>query len=73
MLWKLPALDENTHAEAPPVFPAGAHGHHASGAAAMPRARAVQRWRMQVAGGLTGRTIKFPELAGHPHRRAGAL
>lgn len=63
VLWKLPALDESTVPGLTPVFPAGTEitapvrSTYAAGAA-------VQRWRIRVPGGLTGRTIAFPGLAG---------
>ena len=61
VLWKVPALDENTTLKVKPVFPAGttaATPKHTSFANGM----AVQRWRIDVAGGLEGKTIGFPDL-----------
>jgi hydrogenase/urease accessory protein HupE len=62
VLWRVPALDENTTLRVAPSFPAGTREltersrYYASGAA-------VQRWRMQVAGGLEGRSVGFDGLA----------
>ena len=61
VLWKVPALDENTTLKLRPDFPQGVttlgtvHRTYANGAV-------VQRWRIEAEGGLTGRTIRFPEL-----------
>jgi hydrogenase/urease accessory protein HupE len=62
VLWKLPALDESTTLKLRPQFPPGAQvitppsSSYAAGTA-------VQRWRMQIDGGLTGKSIEFPNLA----------
>ena len=62
VLWKLPALDESTTLKLRPQFPPGAQvmtppsSSYAAGTA-------VQRWRMQIDGGLTGKAIEFPNLA----------
>ena len=62
VLWKVPALDEFTTLKVRPVFPAGTQpveqvrSIYAAGAA-------VQRWRVQIDGGLTGRAIEFTDLA----------
>ncbi|MBS0171159.1 MAG: HupE/UreJ family protein [Nitrospira sp.] len=62
VLWKLPALDENTTLRVKPVFPSGTEtigpvrSSFANNAAA-------QRWRIRVAGGLTGRSVTFTGLA----------
>jgi len=62
LLWKLPALDESTTLKLRPQFPPGAQvmtppsSSYAAGTA-------VQRWRMQIDGGLTGKAIEFPNLA----------
>jgi hydrogenase/urease accessory protein HupE len=62
VLWRLPALDENTTLRVAPAFPAEARElsarsrYYASGAA-------VERWRMQVDGGLEGRSVGFDGLA----------
>lgn len=61
VLWKLPALDETTTLAIAPVFPLGTvrltttRGLYAAGTVA-------QRWRIHVAGGLSGKTIEFPAL-----------
>ena len=61
VLWKLPALDESTTLKLRPQFPSGTqaltpvHTSFAGGTA-------VQRWRIQVEGGLAGQAAKFPEL-----------
>lgn len=62
VLWKVPALDESTTLKVRPVFPQGTQpveqvrSSYAAGSA-------VQRWRVQVDGGLTGRAIEFTDLA----------
>lgn len=62
VLWKVPALDESTVLKLQPVFPPDTRdvtphsGTYASGAT-------VQRWRIEVPGGLTGRDIGFAGLA----------
>jgi hydrogenase/urease accessory protein HupE len=62
VLWRVPALDENTTLRVAPEFPEGTRElaersrYYASGAA-------VQRWRMQVEGGLEGREVRFDGLA----------
>ena len=62
VLWKLPALDESTTLKLRPQFPPGAQvvtppsSSYAAGTA-------VQRWRVKIDGGLTGRAIEFPNLA----------
>ena len=61
VLWKVPALDEFTTLKVRPVFPPETQSvepirrGYASGTA-------VQRWRVQIDGGLTGRAIEFTEL-----------
>lgn len=61
VLWKLPALDESTTLKLRPQFPPGTqtvrpvHSSFAAGTA-------VQRFRVQVDGGLAGKTIEFPDL-----------
>ena len=61
VLWKSPALDENTPLKVHPVFPAGVteHGARRSSFAA---GTLRQRWSINVAGGLNGKPILFPEL-----------
>ncbi len=62
VLWKVPALDEFTTLKVRPVFPPEAQpveqirSSYAAGTA-------VQRWRVQVDGGLTGQAIEFTDLA----------
>ena len=62
VLWKIPAIDENTTLKVKPVFPAGTEtvgpvsGSFANNAA-------VQRWRVRVADGLAGRSLTFTGLA----------
>ena len=58
VLWKVPALDERTALGITPTFPAGTEtltavrSHFAAGTV-------VLRWRVRVAGGLTGKAIEF--------------
>jgi hydrogenase/urease accessory protein HupE len=62
VLWKLPALDESTTLKLRPEFPPGTRALtpvQASFAAGT----AVQRWRIEVPGGLAGQAVRFPELA----------
>ena len=62
VLWKLPALDEQTTLKVRPEFPPGTrvltplHSSFAAGTA-------VQRWRIRIDGGLAGQAVRFPELA----------
>ena len=62
VLWKVPALDEQTPLKLHPQFPPGTqtlsavHSSFAGGTA-------VQRWRIQVAGGLAGKAVQFPDLS----------
>ncbi len=62
VLWKVPALDEDRLIKVRPEFPPGTeavsplHTSFAGGAA-------VQRWRIQVPGGLEGKSIEFRGLA----------
>ncbi|MCX5738067.1 MAG: HupE/UreJ family protein [Proteobacteria bacterium] len=62
VLWKSPALDENTPLKVHPVFPAGVteQGARRSTFAA---GTMRQRWRINVPGGLNGKAIAFPGLA----------
>lgn len=62
VLWKLPALDESTTLRLQPEFPAATIdlGERSSTFAS---GSAVQRWRIRVPGGLTGKEIAFPQLA----------
>lgn len=62
VLWKVPALDEQTTLKVRPVFPQGSlelgkrSSSYSSGAL-------VQRWKLEVPGGLEGRAISFSGLA----------
>ena len=62
VLWKSPALDENTPLKVHPVFPDGVTevGPRRSSFAA---GTLRQRWHIKVAGGLNGKTIEFPGLS----------
>jgi hydrogenase/urease accessory protein HupE len=63
VLWKVPALDEAVVFKVVPLFPAGAHATtsvqsiYAGGAL-------VRRWRMEIEGGLSGKTIEFSDRSG---------
>ena len=62
VLWKVPALDENTPLKVHPVFPAGVVEHgarHSTFAAGAIR----QRWRISVPGGLDGKSIAFTGMS----------
>jgi hydrogenase/urease accessory protein HupE len=62
VLWKLPALDETTILRVHPQFPDGTReltpiqSTYAAGTA-------VQRWRIEVTGGLAGKAIEFSGLS----------
>jgi hydrogenase/urease accessory protein HupE len=62
VLWKVPALGEDAVLKVHPAFPPGT-------AAVSPQRRsyadgvAVQRWRIEIPGGLEGKTVAFPGLA----------
>ena len=62
VLWKVPALDETTTLSVVPIFPASAraltpvHSSYAAGTA-------VQRWRVEVDGGLADKAIAFSNLS----------
>jgi hydrogenase/urease accessory protein HupE len=62
VLWKVPALDETTTLRVVPIFPEGArastpvHSSYAAGTA-------VQRWRIEVDGGLADKAIEFSNLS----------
>lgn len=62
VLWKIPAIDENTTLRVKPVFPAGTEtvGPVSSSFA---NNASVQRWRVRVADGLADRAITFTGLA----------
>ncbi len=62
VMWKLPALDENTTLKISPRFPPGTQ------ALTSPRSlyaggMVVQRWRIRVPGGLNGKRIEIVGLA----------
>lgn len=61
VLWKLPALDESTTLKLRPEFPLEAHARTeiTSGFSA---GTATLRWRIEVAGGLAGRSVRFPGM-----------
>jgi len=62
VLWKVPALDETTALGIMPIFPEGersstpVHSSYANGTA-------VQRWRIEVDGGLADKAIEFAGLS----------
>ena len=62
VLWKVPALGEDAVLRVHPAFPPGTamltpkRGSYANGVA-------VQRWRVNVPGGLEGKAITFPGLS----------
>ena len=62
VLWKVPALDETTTLKVVPILPHGArsltpvHSGYAAGTA-------VQRWRIEVDGGLADKAIEFSNLS----------
>jgi len=63
VLWKVPALDESVALRVAPLFPAGAQALtpvqsiYAGGAQS-------RRWRMEIEGGLGGKTIQFADGSG---------
>jgi hypothetical protein len=61
VLWKLPALDESTTLKLRPQFPSGTQAI-APLRSSFAAGTAVQRWRVQVDGGLAGKAIEFPNL-----------
>lgn len=61
VFWKVPALDAGTTLKARPEFPSGAQLTELGGAMFAAGA-VVQRWRLQVPGGLEGRPIVFSKL-----------
>jgi hypothetical protein len=62
VLWKVPALDENTPLRLKPEFPPGTVEVTAR-RSSFGGGTAVLRWRMRVAGGLDGKAVTFPDLA----------
>ena len=61
VLWKVPALDESTTLAIRPQFPAGAVDI-APRFASFAAGASVQRWSMQVPGGMIGKSVEFPGL-----------
>jgi len=63
VLWKVPALDEAIVLKVVPQFPAGVRVttpvQSSYGGGAL-----VRRWRIEIDGGLAGRTIGFADLSG---------
>ncbi|MBF8269489.1 MAG: HupE / UreJ protein, partial [Gammaproteobacteria bacterium] len=62
VLWKIPALDENTTLRIQPEFPTGTEMRGAV-SSTYANGAAVQRWHINVAGGLAGKTVTFSGLA----------
>jgi hydrogenase/urease accessory protein HupE len=62
VLWKVPALDENTTLGVRPVFPAGTRDRTPS-LQAFAGGTAVHRWTIDVPHGLVGHFVEFPGLA----------
>jgi hydrogenase/urease accessory protein HupE len=61
VLWKVPALDESTTLAVRPQFPEGATDI-APRLATFAAGASVQRWSMQVPGGMVGKAVEFPGL-----------
>ena len=61
VMWKVPALDAETTLKVKPIFPIGTKqiGRRSS---IFVNGAAVQRWQMQVPGGLEGKPITFTHL-----------
>lgn len=62
VLWKVPAIDENTMLRVRPVFPAATRDLTPS-LHAFAGGTAVHRWTINVPHGLAGHAIEFPGLA----------
>ncbi|MBP8098070.1 MAG: HupE/UreJ family protein [Arenimonas sp.] len=62
VLWKVPALDENTPLKVRPVFPAGVT-EQGGKRSTFSNGTMRQRWRITVTGGLNGKAIEFPGMA----------
>jgi hydrogenase/urease accessory protein HupE len=62
VLWKIPAIDENTTLKVKPVFPSGTDTIGLVGSSFANNA-AVQRSRIRIAGGLAGKRVTFTGLA----------
>jgi hydrogenase/urease accessory protein HupE len=63
VLWKAPALDENTPLRLRPVFPAGAVEAGIT-RRTFSAGMLVEHWQLTMPGGLNGQAIAFPELPG---------
>ncbi len=61
VLWKSPALDENTPLKVHPVFPAGVTEQGAS-RSTFAAGTMRKRWHITVPGGLNGKDIAFPGI-----------
>ena len=61
VLWKVQALDESTTLAIRPVFPDGTR-EIAPRLASFAAGASVQRWSMQVPGGMVGKAVEFPGL-----------
>ena len=61
VMWKVPALDADTTLKVKPVFPAGTR-EVSSLSSIFANGAAVQRWNVQVPGGLEGKPITFTYL-----------
>lgn len=61
VLWKSPALDENTPLKVRPAFPAGV-AEQGSRRSSFAAGTLRQRWRITVPGGLNDKAIQFPGL-----------
>jgi len=62
VLWKAPALDENTPLKVRPAFPAGVT-EQGGKRSTFSNGTMRQRWRITVPGGLNGKAIGFPGMA----------
>ncbi len=62
VLWKIPAVDEGTVFRLSPSFPKGTRTVLPM-RSAFSTGTIVQRWRIQVPGGLQGKPIAFPDLS----------
>jgi hydrogenase/urease accessory protein HupE len=61
VLWKVPAINESTTLRLKPEFPLGTTIVTPQNSS-VANGTAVLRWRIQVAGGLDGKAVTFPEL-----------
>jgi hydrogenase/urease accessory protein HupE len=62
VLWKIPAIDENTTLRVKPVFPSGTESIGSVTSSFAGNATA-QRWRIRATGGLAGKSVTFTGLA----------